>query len=213
MVFALKDGQREVMSHGYVAREDDEKGGQYLDEDVIHPELAEEHIDEPADEARHGVDVFAEDERHLVEADVAEEPAESAGDDAHHDRNPVAVAHHERPLDAHDGKEPEADGVEDEESRLHVDEVVAKEHHDQKGGKGDEDIRRCEEPKGGQPEHQVAYRPAADSRQQSHDEGAEEVDLLPRRQARPGDGEGERPQVVEELRDAPVFLKELYALG
>lgn len=144
-----------------------------------------------------GIDFGTEDEWNLVEEDVANDAAACSGECAHNDGDPHRLACCQGFLDTNDGEHAEAKGVEEEPCVVAANDVLLQAPNEDECDEGDEEIDGILHPKDGHTEHHVAQGAAADGCGESHDKGAEEVEILGRSQADAGDGKGERADIVE----------------
>ena len=180
--------------HGDDAQGDDRCGRGDLQHGARDAHLLAGPEDHAAEDTCQGVDLLAEDERLLVDEDVAQYAACSAREGAHDDGDPERKARREGLLDADDREEPQSDGVEDEEGVVESDEVAAQHDDDAQCDGRDDEVDAVEHPERGHREHHVAQRTAADGRREAHDVGPEPVETLGRGEPDAADGEGQRPQ-------------------
>ena len=87
-LFPFEDGEAEVIFDGKDAYKEYAEATDYLGEHYIHPNPIAETVDEAADDAGEGIDLFAEDEGDFVDEDIAEDSTGCTGDGAHDDGYP-----------------------------------------------------------------------------------------------------------------------------
>lgn len=137
----------------------------------------------------------------MIHEYVAEHAACGSGQGSHDDGHPkgVVIGCGECLLDARYGEHGQADGVEQEPGGVLVDELLAEYHHPDEGNARENEVDGVVHPEDFVVEHDVACRAAADSRNEAHDVGSEEVEALGGGEAYAGDGEGQRADDVENL--------------
>jgi len=140
-------------------------------------------VDDTACKAASGVNLLAEDEGHLVDKNVAQHTAAGTSDNAEADGCPRGHAQSEGLLDADYVEERETYAVEKEPRIILSHKPFAEYDYPHEAKQTSEQIDGVLEPEWSLADEQVASRSATDSRGCAHDEGAEEVEVLGRREA------------------------------
>ena len=200
-------GQADVVFHGQHPHHDhaDEAGNDgYLDAQAApHAEL----IDQSADDAGNGVDLFSEDEGYLVDEHVAHHSTGSSRYASHHDGHPEGLPHEERLLYAGNGEQGQSEGIEDEPRVIESHQPFAEDDGDDEGKGRTYQIDGIGHPERSEPQHDIAECAAADGCSQSHYIAAKPVELFGGSQTGARDGKGERSEELDdELYGVQVFL-------
>ena len=175
---------------GKDANQYDSEGTQHGADFDAQPHVEADDVGQSASHAGKGVDLAAEDERHVVHQDVADDSASGSSHGSHRNRHPEGMPQSKRLFDADDVEKGKANGVEDEPGVVVMDDVLA-EHADGQHGQGATDeVAAVRHPEGIDTKHEVANRSATDSRRHAHNPCAEDVELLRRGQPDARDGKG-----------------------
>ena len=91
-IFFAQSGQRDVIAHSKEAHKTDEKEADNHDEANINAQGVKSPIEQSACNACHGVNLFAEDEGHIVEQHIAHHATSRTCYTAHDDGHPKGMA-------------------------------------------------------------------------------------------------------------------------
>lgn len=190
-ILSPKFGERDVIAHGEETHEADEDEGDERGEPGVGTRDHQEPIEQTTGDAGHGIDFFLEDERFLVEQDVADDTACGARDAPHDDGHPEGMAAVDGLLKTGYGEEGKAEGVEHEPGVVETFQRTGEDDDEDLGQGCADKIEGRRHPKGGDAQHHVADGAAADGHSHTTNEASEPVEMLGCGVADAGDGKGE----------------------
>ena len=123
VLVAFQHRQADVVFDGYDAAQNDTHRRDELRRDMPHADGQADAIKESADDTGQGVDVLPENQRHLVDKNVADDTAHGPRHHPHDNGHPHRESGVERLLDADHGEQPQPDGVEYEERVVQPDDI------------------------------------------------------------------------------------------
>lgn len=188
-----------MIMDGEQTDEDDSDGAGTLGHDDV---IVEEEccgVNEAADETGQGIDVATEDEWDLVDEDVTDDTTCCSGEHAHDIGGPEGEAGIVGLLEADDGEEGQADGIKEEDSVGDAVDEPMEEDEEQQRETIDGEVDPLRHPERALSQHEVTEGTSPDGSDHADDEGAEEIELLGRGQAKAGDGEGEGSQIIYDV--------------
>ena len=178
LLFVSENGERDMIPHGKEANEANDKecgDGRQAD---VQPRQREKPIDQPACHAGHGIDVFPEDDRLLVQEYIADNATGRSRDAPHDDSHPKGMFIQQCLLQAGYREEGQSEGIEHEPCVLHAVERLCKQNDNQQGEDCADDIDARGHPKGSGAEHHVANRSATYCNRETADKAAEPIEML-----------------------------------
>ena len=175
---------------------------------VFHPAHPEGQEKGPTGYAGRSVDLFAENERHLIAERIAQHPAEDRRDGAHHHSNHGREPQRQGLVEPQDGKQPDADSVEKEHRTPQAQDVTMEEIGGQNASGYDHQIVEVFHPAdGGGAQQDIPDGASPQRRQECDHKPSEEVELLLRGREKAADGENEGTRQVEGVNEIHSMLR------
>ena len=178
LLFDLQMGQADVIFHGENAHNDYREEADYDGDLDVEIAPKADLIDDAADDAGHGVDFLAEDKRDFIDEHVTHHATGGSGNAAHDDGHPERLAHEERLLNAGNGEQGEAEGVEDKPGVVEAYETATEDDGGEEGEGCADEIDGIGHPERCEAEHHIAERAAANGSGQTYDIAPEPVELF-----------------------------------
>lgn len=180
-----------MIAHGEEPDKANEKEGDKRGDGGMHSNGHQQPIEDSSGYAGHGIYLFLEDERLLVEKDVADDATCGSRDAAHDNGHPDGMSAIESLLKAGDGEEGEAKRIEHEPGVVEALERTGEDNDEDLGqGRADQIERRCH-PERRHAKHEVADGTATNGHGHTTDKAAKPIEMLGGSMAYARYGEGE----------------------
>ena len=168
--------------------EDKRHAGYVANVEALHSNKWEQKIEQPAGGTCACVKFLAEDERHLVDANVSKNAAKYRRHDAQDNRAPRLIAVDDGFLQADDHEEGYGDGIEEKPGDLSADEPPPEQSYRNDRQRGRRQVERIRHPERLDAHQHVAERSAANRRDEAYDTRAKPVEMFHACKAYAGNG-------------------------